>query len=284
LLINLINNNKRGVRLEFRIQKKRNPNIDEYNKEEIDLAYKYAERIHKEFKNFLKAVVLFGSSTRKVKTKDSDIDVLVVIDDISIYLGSEMVETYRIISQKIVNDVSNRLHITTMKFTSFWEYARVGDPIVINMLRDGVTLYDSGFFEPLQALLRNGRIRPTKESIWAYFSRAPISLQNSRWHLLQAVLDLYWTVIDASHAALMTLGEIPPTPSHVADLIEKKMVKKRLIAKKYVSIMRNFYKVSRMILHREIKDVSGEEFESYYKEAKEYVDVMKKFIESRELD
>ena len=50
-----------------------------------------------------------------------------------------------------------------------------------------------------------------------YFGRAPITLRNSKWHLNQATIDLYWAVIDATHAALMKLGEIPPSPEHIPD-------------------------------------------------------------------
>ncbi|MDP7141195.1 MAG: nucleotidyltransferase domain-containing protein [Candidatus Woesearchaeota archaeon] len=264
--------------MEFRIDKTINPNTDKYNKQDIDLAYEFSKKIYKEFGEFIKAIVLFGSTARR-KVKTGDIDLLIVIDDITIKLTAEIVEAYRIITEKTIIKTSKKLHITTLKLTSFWEYMRAGDPIGINILRDGIALIDTGFFDPLQALLRSGRIRPSQESIWTYFSRAPSTLANSKWHLLQATLDLYWAIIDSSHAALMKLGEIPPSPSHVADLLEKKMVKKKLLEKKYVTTMRNFYRLSRMILHREIKDIKGEEFDRYYNDANDFVERIKKFIE-----
>jgi len=146
-------------------------------------------------------------------------------------------------------------------------------------LRDGVAIIDSGFFDPLQALLKKGRIRPTAESIWSYYVRSPNTLHNSKWHILQASIDLYWSVIDAAHAALMKLGEIPPTPDHVADMLEEKMVKKGLLEKHYVKVMRNFYKLMKMISHREIKEIKGEEYDRYFKIAEDFVRRMKKFIE-----
>jgi uncharacterized protein (UPF0332 family) len=104
-------------------------------------------------------------------------------------------------------------------------------------------------------------------------------LHNSKWHLIQATLDLYWAVIDAAHAALMQHGEIPPTPEHVADLLEQKLVKKKLLEHKYVSIMRHFYKTMKMITHREVKEVKGEEYDKYYKAAEDFVNRMREFIE-----
>ena len=266
--------------MEFKIERAINPNIGKYDKHDIALAQDFAKKIYAEFGEFVKAIVLFGSSARH-KATGGDIDVLVVVDDVTFKLSAEMVEAYRIITEKIMLKVSKRLHITTLRFTAFWEYVRVGDPIGVNILRDGIPLYDTGFFNPIQMLLEQGKIRPTQESIWSYFSRAPSTLYNSKWHLLQAALDLYWAVIDSAHAALMSLGEIPPTPSHVADLIDEKMVKRGIVHKRYSEIMRSFYKLSRMILHREIKEISGQEYDRYYKEASDFVDKMKNFIEKK---
>ena len=268
--------------MEFRIEKVLNPNITKYKKSDLDTAYHFATEVSKEFGHFLKAVVIFGSAAReKEHSTRGDIDILLVVDDVSVKLSAEMVEAYRVISEKLVLKVSKRLHVTTLKFSSFWEYIRAGDPIAINILRDGIALVDAGFFEPLQKLLTDGRIRPTQESIWTYFSRAPATIQNSRWHMLQATLDLYWAVIDSSHAALMSLGEIPPSPGHVADMLEERMVKKKLLPYAYAKTMRKFYELSRGILHREIKEISGQEYEGYFREADEYVKGMRKFIERR---
>ena len=266
--------------MKFDIARKEHPNLERYNKEDLDLAYRFANNVYKELGSLIRAVVIFGSTARKTQTEKSDLDMLVIIDDLGISLTREVVEAYRLIIKKTITQVSTRLHIITLRFTSFWDYIRNGDPIGINMLRDGVALIDSGFFDPLQALLKRGKIRPTQESIWSYYIRSPNTLHNSKWHILQATMDLYWAVIDAGHAALMKLGEIPPTPEHVADMLEKKMVRKHLLEAKYVTIMRTFYKLMKMITHREIQEIKGEEFDRYYLEAEEFVDRIKKFIES----
>jgi len=266
--------------MKFDIARKEHPNLEKYDKADLDLAYRFANNIYKELSSLIRAVVIFGSAARKAETEKSDLDILVIIDDLSINLTREVVEAYRVIIKKAIVQVSTRLHVITLRFTSFWDYIRNGDPIGINMLRDGVALIDTGFFDPLQALLKKGRIRPTQESIWTYYIRSPNTLHNSKWHLLQATIDLYWAVIDAAHAALMKLGEIPPTPEHVADLLEKKMVKKGLLEAKYVTIMRHFYKLMKMVTHREIQEIKGEEFDRYYLEAEKFVHRIRKFIES----
>jgi predicted nucleotidyltransferase len=265
--------------MEFRIQKKENENMHKYPSEDLGLAQKFADILHKELQDFLMGVVVFGSHVRREATEKSDIDVLVVTNDATYQLSAALIETYKLIVDKSIANTSDKLHITSMTFTSFWEYVKAGDPVVVNILRDGIALRDSGFFDPLQRLLKSGRIRPSEESVWRYFGRAPKTLTNARWHLLQATLDLYWAVIDSAHAALMRHHQVPPTPDHVAAMLDKIFVRHKLLEKKYVDTMQKFYKLSKMITHREIKQVQGPEFEVYYREADAFVRRMKKLID-----
>jgi len=274
--------------MEFRIQKKRSINLEKYKKEELDIAFEFSKRVYNEFKGFIKAIVLFGSLSRKLQnTREeqsedkSDIDILIIVDDLTIELTPEVVETYRIIMERLIVETSQRLHVTSLKFTHFWDYVRAGDPIAINILSDGVAILDTGFFEPLQALLFQGRIRPSEEAIWAYYARAPRTIELSKNRLLQATLDLYWAVIDSAHAALMREDAVPPTPKHVAEMLDEVLVKNKLLEKRYVDIMKKFYDLSKKIIYRDIKSISGKEFDSYYKEAKDFVDRMHKIVTSK---
>ncbi len=265
--------------MEFKIEKNVNENIHKYPTDDVKIANNFASKLKLELGDFLKGIVIFGSTVRREATEKSDIDILVVTDDISFQLTDALIEAYRVVVENVIARVSRKLHVTSMTFTSFWEYAKAGDPVVVNILRDGVALYDTGFFNPLQGLLKQGRIRPSEESVWRYFGRAPRTLTNSRWHLLQATLDLYWAVIDAAHAALMRKNEIPPTPDHVADMLERVFVKQRLLEPKYIETMRKFYRISKMITHREIKEIKGDEYELYIKEAGGFVQRMRVLIE-----
>lgn len=266
--------------MEFQVEQRPRINIEKYSQEHFDIAYKFAEKAYKEFGSFVKAIILFGSATRKEKVT-GDIDILIVVDDLSITLRPEVVQTYRILVEKMIADISPRLHVTTLKFTSFWEFVKAADPVAVNILRDGAALIDTGFFDPLQMLLMQGRIRPTAESTWSYFVRAPATLQNSKWHVIQATLDLYWAVIDAAHAVLMKVGEVPTSPEHVGNLMEDRLVRRKLLEPKYPQMMNNFYKLMKGITHRDIKEITGVQYDRYFRDAQEFVDRMKKFIEGR---
>lgn len=267
--------------MEFSVSKQSNPNVKSYNRQELGIAYEFAKRIHHEFGEFLKAIVLFGSTARHTGTAMGDIDILVVVDDVTVVQTQELVEAYRIIVEKIVTEVSTRLHVTSIKLSTFWEYIRAGDPIGMNILRDGVALLDTGFFDPLRALLIRGRIRPSEEAVWTYFARAPRTLHNAKWHVLQAVIDMYWAVIDAAHAALMMLGETPPSPEHITGLIEEKLVRTNQLPAKYAKTVSRFYILQKKIMHKELKEMRGSQLDALFKEAHEFVDKIDDIINKR---
>ncbi len=275
--------------MQFKVKQRKHPNVPRYPTDDYQLAEKFSLYLKKELGDFVKAIILFGSAARTVEHKQSaekglhphDIDVLIIVNDLTMVMSPEVVEAYRVITENTAAKISRRLHITTMKLTSFWEYVRNGDPVAVNMLRDGVPLQDVGIFEPLQMLLFQGRIRPTKESMWNYYARAPATMANANWHVLQATIDLYWAVVDAAHAALMKMGEVPPSPGHVADLIQSRLVKPGFVAKKHADTMKFFYELTKKITHREIRDISGKEFDHYKTMAHDFINAMKNVIETK---
>lgn len=269
--------------MEFDLESRKNFHLEKYPKDDIETVYKFSKEVKKELGTLLKGIILFGSTARHIDTnkKSNDIDILLIVDDVTVKMTPELVQTYRILLEKLVIKVSKKLHITSLKFTNFWEYIRAGDPIAVNMLRDGVAIYDTGFFEPLQLLLYQGRIRPSAESIQNYLMMAPQTLKNSREHILQATLDLYWAVIDGAHAALMYVGEVPPSPSHVGDLIEQKLIKPGLLEKKHLHTVRMFYNLGKSIMHGQLHDMTGDQYDGYYREAYDFVMAIKKFINKR---
>ena len=122
--------------MDFGIESRQKDISKKYQKHELDIAYEFAKETKKELKELLRALILFGSTARKINPNDktNDIDILIIVDDVSIQLSPELVQTYRIILEKIVAKVSKKLHVTTLRFTNFWEYVRAGDPIAINIL------------------------------------------------------------------------------------------------------------------------------------------------------
>ena len=94
-----------------------------------------------------------------------------------------------------------------------------------------------------------------------------------------ALKQVLWREIDSAHAALMRKNIVPPTPEHVSEILQKTYVEHHLLEKKYVDMMKKFYKLSKAITHREIREIKGIEYEKYYAEADDFVRRMKKLVE-----
>lgn len=263
--------------MEFHIHKKNAKTKSNYSSFNIDVAYKFSKEIHEELSDLVKGIILFGSAARK-KQDTNDVDILLIIDDVSIRLTPELIQTYRLIVEKTVQKISSKIHVTSMKFTSFWEYVRSGDPIAVNIIRDGYAIYDTGFFEPVQLLLFQGRIKPSQEALWSYFNRGKQFFATSRRRLIDAVLDLYWGAMDVAHAALISVGEIPVSPEEVPDLIEDKLVRTKLVGKHIPRTLRKLYSFNKKIGSGKITEVSGAELDLLLKETKSYFEDMEKFV------
>ena len=96
-----------------------------------------------------------------------------------------------------------------------------------------------------------------------------------------AVIDLYWAAIDAAHAALMKIGEIPPSPSHVSELIKEKLVKPGHVHERYAYIMEHLYEVAKKIMHKEVQAVDGKTYDKYKRLSEDFVEEMRKLIEKK---
>lgn len=265
--------------MDFTIQKKQGKsNTHKYQKTNLDLAREFAKLAYGEFKDFLMGIVLFGSIAREDNDESSDIDILIVLNDTTRVLTNELMETYKVITANIIDQVSPRIHVTTLKYSTFFDYARNADPIAVNVLRDGVALVDTGFFDPLQALLEMGKIRPSFESVWTYYHRAATTLHNSRWRVNRAIEDLYWAVTDASHAALMKQGVLPPTPRHIPQLVERHLVPIKVVSKDHIKTIRIFYDLYKKIQKKELKDITGQHYEKYYAMANRYLEEIERFL------
>lgn len=89
------------------------------------------------------SIIVYGSVARCIATKDSDIDILVI--------GKDR-KDWEIVS-KIAYDIDFengfRTFTTTIFLTDeeFGYRLKVGDPFLSNVLKEGVVLYDSGFYE-----------------------------------------------------------------------------------------------------------------------------------------
>ena len=250
-------------------------------KTEKEIAMDFAVKAYKRFDKMIKAIALFGSSSKNSAVSSSDIDVIIIIDDASISWDQELISWYREELGKLVaaNPYKKELHITTTKITTFWNDLLKGDPVVINVLRSGEALIDvGGFFNPLKALLQQGRVKISPEAIYTALQRAPEHFRRSKLSELNAIEGLFWAMVDSSQAALMSAGVSPPSPEHITSLLKEEFVDKSLIKMKYVIWYRDIYMLHRSINHQEITDLKGSQIDEWQSRTEEFISVMAKLV------
>src|SRR3989344_3178720 len=253
-------------------------------RDEKEIAMDFAAKVYQKFNKMIKSVVLFGSAAKQSNVSGSDIDIIILLDDASIRWDQELISWYREELEKLVkaNPYPEELHINTIKLTTWWDDLLRGDPVVINIIRDGETLIDfGGFFDPLKYLLIAGRIKATPESIYNLLERAPMHLLRSKASEIGAIEGLFWSMVDCSQAALISVGVSPPSPEHISAELKTRFVDSGKLKIKYVLWYRDLFILHKRITHREISDLKGVEIDEWQTRAKEFLDVMARLVNEK---
>jgi len=261
--------------MEFPEIEKKKKNEENYDYENLRIARDFSKMLIKEISSLVKSIVIFGSQASKNSNKNSDIDLLVIIDNTSVIITDELKEAYYAIVNEIIEEVSNRLHITTMNLTDFWDLNRKGDPVIINILRTGYPLYDESLFEPAQILLELGKIRPTRETIFNYQYRAENLIDNNYKYLENGLKDLFYGVIDLAHCCLILNKILPESPKKIGERFKKAFKETKL--EKYSKDLDEFYKLFKDIEYRNIK-IDNKIYSKYYKKAEKIKKDLNKYI------
>jgi len=262
------------------VPKKLYPKLD--IKDEREIAMDFAVKAAKRFGKLAKSIILFGSTVKNTSTPTSDIDIIIVIDDVALRWDTELISWYREELGKIIqkNSYKKDLHINTVKLSTWWEDIRKGDPVLINILRYGQPLIDSaGFFEPLKILLEEGKIRSTPEAIYTCLQRAPEHLGRSHASQLNSIEGIYWCLVDSAHAALMAANRLPPSPEHVPETLKEVFVDPKIISEDFVKFYSDTLTLHKRILHGEITRIKGIDIDSYHEKADLFLRTMAKIVE-----
>lgn len=249
---------------------------------EREIALDFATRVHQKFDRLVKASVLFGSQAKKTASEKSDVDIILILDDAAVQWDLELVAWYREELAKLVyaSNYGRELHVNSVRLTTWWQDLIEGDPVIMNVLRYGEVLIDSGgFFNPLKVLLQEGKIKSTVESVYAALQRAPMHLLRSKASKVGAIEGIYWAMVDAAQAALVTAGKLPPSPEHLPMFLKETFVETGMCKEEYAYAMRDIFTLHKRITYGEIRDVRGTDVDSWYETAENFVFEMTRLID-----
>ncbi|MFW5704393.1 MAG: nucleotidyltransferase domain-containing protein [Nanoarchaeota archaeon] len=263
--------------MDFEQKKRQFGNEKNYHLENLRIARNFSKEIITEMKDLVRSIVLFGSNSKNTQNKNSDVDIMVVLDNVSVFVSPELREAYHVIVGNLTNKISNKLHILTMNLSDLWDMARKGDPVLINILRFGVPLFDRDLVEPLQYLLEIGKIKPTRESMYNYISRSKVLLDETKNHLENAVLDLYYSVVDIVHSVLIMEKITPPSPKDMPAIYSKAFKGKKI--ENLSKEIEFFYDLAKKIEYRNLDvKIDGKLFDGAKKKAEKIVSEIDSYI------
>ncbi len=251
-----------------------------FRKKQLALANKFKDEVLKRYSNIVKAIVLFGSFTRGDFHEKSDIDMLVVIDDVTARFNQEMKDEFDDRLYDIAKGISENMTVQPAWLLSeFWDMARIGHPLLFTIVRDGWALYDTGFFIPVRKLLELGKIPTTLEAVEKFMETAPQKINRVETAKLYMIAeDLYYSMLNSSQAVLMYMGLNPPSPKHTPLDVKEHLIDAKLLEENYLHDLESVIEFRKGVEHKEIKDITGQQLDEFIQKAKQYVSRMEQLL------
>ncbi|MEK6858985.1 MAG: nucleotidyltransferase domain-containing protein [Nanoarchaeota archaeon] len=233
----------------------------------------------RKFEKYVATYAVGGSLVRGTADKDSDVDTFVVIDDTDVKKMPRMqlLEKLRgfiydyIREASALAGVKNILNVQVYLLTDFWQSVKDATPVIFTFIRDGVPMHDRGTFLPWKMLLKMGKIKPSPEAVDTFMKYGEQNDALVKRRLMDAMIDLYWSVVTPTQALMMLAGHAPPVPKTIVADVKKEFVEKeRLMAVNDIKTLERAVKLYKDYEHGALKEISGAEIDSLLKEANAY--------------
>ncbi|MFZ8830287.1 MAG: nucleotidyltransferase domain-containing protein [Candidatus Aenigmatarchaeota archaeon] len=258
--------------------------MDEKEKR-LQEAREFAKRVLEKYGNLVKSIVLMGSVVRGEFKPESDIDIIVILDDTIEELSGDKLEAIDDDLEKMAKSISDKISIQpSYTLTEFVDYAKSGHPIVYNFIKEGEPLFDAGFFMPWKRLLKLGKIQGTREAIENYMEDAPKKLARAKTvKLLMLAEDCYYAMVNSAQAVLMFMGLEPPVPSKLYEEVMEYLVKPGLLEEEYAKWLKEIVQIRKDIEHKKLLEVKGEFVDQWIERAEKYVEKMFNLLNALEI-
>jgi predicted nucleotidyltransferase/uncharacterized protein (UPF0332 family) len=267
------------------VEKKEEEQLPKSKEEILENVKKFSKEVLEKYGKYVKCIVMMGSVARDEFKPKSDVDVFVVIDDTATKITPEIHDQIDEDIEKIAEKISKTISVQpTYTLTEFWDYARVCHPIIYNFIKEGVAVYDTGFFAPIKRLLEMGRIPATREAIESYMEGADKKLMRAKTvKLLMLAEDCYYAMLNTSQAVLMFMGLAPPVPNKAYADVKKFLVEPGILEQEYADWLKEIIDIRKKIEHKELLDVSGAFVDEWITRAEKYVNKMFSLLGALEL-
>ncbi len=270
-----------------KIKKKTGKKLREFEKKRrAEVIKKFSKKMLDKYGPYVKAIVAWGSVVRNEFTQKSDIDVVVLMDDTKGNFTGKVREEVDEFMFKAAEETDKMLSPQPVwSITEFMSMIRKCSPLAYNLLKDGVAVYDTGFFLTNKRLLERGEMPLTKEAVENRMENVPKRLkraENAKLYIIAE--DLYYACIDSLQAVVMYMGRGPPDANHAAEAGRKFLVENGLTKEEIIKIIEDIIDFRKKTEHKDIKDIKGEEIDIFIERAKKFVEEMERILKVLEND
>ncbi|MEM5766473.1 MAG: nucleotidyltransferase domain-containing protein [Candidatus Aenigmatarchaeota archaeon] len=247
----------------------------ELQKKFIEKVVKFANEARKQYGNLIKSVVIFGSVAKGVMKKGSDVDVWVILDDTATK-SSEDLDKVSSQLYLIAHELKD-IHIQITLLTDFWQWVRAGSPELINFLRYGLLIYDTGFVKPVQRMLHMGLLPPSEETINLKAKAAEARYKKIKLDLKTMIFELRYAATDEIQAVIMYYYKAQPDQKAIPEFLEK-LVKEGKLEKEYIEKFKELDKLWKDIDHKIIREVGVEHLEKAFELTRDIINRFNKLL------
>jgi predicted nucleotidyltransferase len=254
------------------LAKKEEQEQEEIRRKVIEKVVKFTNEIRKQYGNIIKSVLIFGSAAKGTMTKGSDADVWVILDDTTTK-SSEDLDKVNTQIYLIAHELKD-LHVQTTALTEFWQWVRAGSPELVNFLRYGLPIYDTGFIKPVQKMLQMGLLPPSEETISLKAKTAEARYKKIKLDIKSMIFELRYAATDAIQAVVMYHYKAQPDQKAIPEFLEK-LVNEGKLEKEYIEKFKELDKLWKDIDHKVVKEIDADYLERALNLAREIIDRFK---------
>ena len=236
-----------------------------------DIILNFSKDLIEKVDGLVKSIVLFGSYAENKESEKSDIDLLIIIDDIYAKDLNITVPFYFDNLNKLLADEKyKKIHVTTLTLSKFWEMILNGDPLVLDVLRKGEAMIDpAGIFGSLKKMLENGLIKTSPEYLEIMKKRAEEGINYANLMLIKAFESLYNSVVTISQYYLIKNNINIYSPEDILYKFEE-LKRKRKISTEVYNYYKKVYEYMKKMEHREVKNIDLDLLKEFLEEFGKY--------------
>lgn len=247
----------------------------------IEAVEEFSDKLNEKLEDKVKVVAVWGSVPKGEHGYDSDIDTLVILDDTKLKkdVPDDAKKKIRKKVTDLAKDTDERITIQYFPFlTDFWDSLRKGEPLAIEAIRNGESVYDTGIFMPAKRLLERGKISGTQESVKKRLKMAAAGYKKAEKNFKSSIPHkLEQAMANAGQAPIMLSGKAPPAKENVPDTLEEMFVDQGMLEEEYVEIGRDIYEFADTG-EKEPDEITGQAVEEHLEKTDDFVRRMHKLV------